>query len=251
MGEVISAPLGQVLLVAGPSGSGKSTFMDQLAAGSLPEAIRSELPCGCETWKRMAFRNFPGFFGEWPASKKIDIVIHYDTMNAHYMGWTSFFEDPRLHAIARAESVVAVTLRPTPDQLWGQCGRRAYGGMTPAQTRRALRRARLSAVGRNVLRRSIGAVNRLLHGRARLATPKQPSLFWANVVDLYRQPDWVAAWTKRWDALIAFLATDGPLEKALVVAPAGDAYRDLERGWVLLAVAPRHDGIPPTPAPRP
>src|SRR5262245_23414581 len=131
--KTIQAPIRSVLLVAGPSGSGKSTFLDQFRLGTLPEDIRVELPPGCESWMEVAFLNFVPFFNAWPKSQRIDIVLHYDTRNAHLRGWSSFFEDPRLQAISRADAVVAVTLRPTPEQLSAQFARRVFGGNTPAE----------------------------------------------------------------------------------------------------------------------
>lgn len=249
VGEVIAAPIRQVLLVAGPSGSGKSTFLKQLRSGRLPEEIKAELPPGCESWRKINLHGFIPFFEAWPRSERVDIVIHYDTMRAHNAGWSSFFEDPRLHAIAQADIVVAVTLRPTLDQLWAQYGRKVFGDETRAQTLGALRRAKLSAAHTHILRYLAEKTNQVLRPSKPFPKPKRPSPPRANITALYQQPDGLETWSRRWDDLVAFLASNGPLTKEIAVAPTGEPYQDRDRGWTLLKVTvpPKGDTEPPRP----
>jgi hypothetical protein len=192
--EVVVAPIRKALLIAGLSGCGKSTFLKQLRFGrfgGLPEDIKAELPPGCESWKKTHWRSFNSFFETRPSSDRVDVMIHYDLMKGHDAGWSSFFQDPRLHVIAQADMVVAVTFRPSPDQLLAQYARKLYGGETRAQTRRAARRAKLSENSSRVLGYLAKRAN-LLRPNGRFLQRKNHPMSRPNaVVALYRQPDWL------------------------------------------------------------
>ena len=141
------------------------------------------------------------------------------------------------------------TLRPTLDQLWAQYGRKVFGDETRAQTLGALRRAKLSAAHTHILRYLAEKTNQVLRPSKPFPKPKRPSPPRANITALYQQPDGLETWSRRWDDLVAFLASNGPLTKEIAVAPTGEPYQDRDRGWTLLKVTvpPKGDTEPPRP----
>ena len=232
----ITASIRSVLLVAGPSGSGKSTFLEHVRSGALPDEIKAQLPLGCESWAETNFRDFASFFDTWSGTEAADIQFHYDTTRAHRAGWSSYFQDPRLHAVAGARDIVVVTLRPTRDQLCDEYGRKAFGGETRAQTRRAMRLAKLSTLPDRAFPYLSEAANRLLRLNKRLPKLKQRQLSQADVVTYYQKRGWLETWSQHWGDLVAHLANCGPLTKEVLVAPTGQPYDDRERLWTLLKV---------------
>jgi hypothetical protein len=55
--------------------------------------------------------------------------------------------------------------------------------------------------------------------------------------------------SRRRDEMLAFLASNGTLTKEIVLAPAGELYRNSDRGWTVLKVTvpPKGDTEPPRP----
>lgn len=213
----IAASIRSVLLVAGPSWSGKSTFLEHMRSGALPDEIKAQFPLGCESWAETSFRDFRSLFETRSGPEPADIQFHYDTTRAYRARWSSYFQDPRLRAVAQAGTVVVVTLKPTRGQLCDQFGPRAFRGETRAQTRDAMQRAEPSTL-RDPPDEPVSKFKR---------RPLSP----AEVVAYYQTQGWLKTWSQHWDELVAHLAKCGPLTKEVLVAPTGQPYDDRERRW--------------------
>ena len=196
--------------------------------GSAPRRLRS--------WAETNFQDFRSFFETWSGTEAADIQFHYDTTRAYRARWSSYFHDPRLHAVARAGTVVVVTLKPTRAQLCEQFGSRAFGDETPAQTRGAMQLAELPTLRDPALPDPSGADNELQTPDEPLSKLKRRPLSPAEVVACYQTQGWLETWFQHWDDLVAHLARCGPLTKEVLVAPTGHPYDGGERRWTLLKV---------------
>jgi hypothetical protein len=109
--------IAHLVLVCAPSGAGKSTFMRRLASNALPHEIASELPAGASVWPHTNGSRLRGRVvlaqtktGEATVQ---GAVLHYDIMRVVDTRISRYADDPALAALAKADEVTVVQIRPT------------------------------------------------------------------------------------------------------------------------------------------
>lgn len=193
------------LLVSGPSGGGKSTFIEQLAAGALPDDIAMQLPPGCAAWPVVEANNL--LKDHWPLDAALaaagdQAILHYDIAYIHRFALPGYANDPAAQLFQLGDRLDVVLVTPDADNLKQQF----FARQQAQQRRKSLARRLWGDWVRRPLRRG------LLRLRGRPAR---------DTADLYLSADWLRSCYAGWREFVLGLIADRPGARFIEVAPTG------------------------------
>jgi len=141
--------ISRLLVVSGPTAAGKTTFLEQLSAGTLPAAIRSQLPPDCERWPLLRAASIGSEALHAIDGTRLDVprldglVLEYDTMRPIETATHTFERDSALDFMECAHETTVVSLQPSPERLLRQHrASEEAAARSGAKRRPALRRHR-------------------------------------------------------------------------------------------------------------
>ena len=204
--------IAHLLVVAGPPSSGKSTFLRDLASGRLPAEVTSALPAGAEDWAQTGgsrlLRGSPKSETDaegrevWPG-----LALHYDMLRPFETSLTGYDDDPALSVLRTADHVVLVLIKPTIEQLARQMEARQSDYLSAGHRVKRVRR-RLSRL-----------LGRRRHPATLIYEGTDTRQRKARLAALYRQPDFLPAWYRRWQHF-AEASAGSRLTSTIVMEPA-------------------------------